>query len=233
MADLRPRGLQSIPMVVKNLLIINVLVWVAEFTFGGRFIELLSLHYHKSPDFRIWQLITYMFLHDPTGITHILWNMLALWMFGSNLEEIWGAKRFLLFYLICGVAAGLVQLGVLAVEMNYLEFKFPQISPDAQQDFIRRASGIYYFSVLGASGALNGIMAAFAYLFPNTPLMIFPLPIPIKIKYLVIGYFLVDLFAGINPGAGDNVAHIAHVGGAIVGLILVITMNKGNRRTFY
>lgn len=233
MADLRPRGLHSIPMVVKNLLIINVLVWIAEFTFGGRFIELCSLHYHKSPDFRIWQLVTYMFLHDPSGITHILWNMLALWMFGSNLEEIWGAKRFLLFYLICGVAAGLVQLGVLAIEMNYLEFKFTQVSEAVQLEYQQRAAGIYYFSVLGASGALNGIMAAFAYLFPNTPLMIFPLPIPIKIKYLVFGYFLVDLFAGINPSAGDNVAHIAHVGGAIVGLILVITMNKSNRNTFY
>jgi len=220
-------------MVVKNLLIINVLVWVAEFTFPGRFVELLSLHYHKSPDFRIWQLVTYMFLHDPFGPQHILWNMLALWMFGSNLEEIWGAKRFLLFYLICGVAAGLVQLGVLAVEMNYLEFNYPQVSGAVQLEYLQRATNIKYFNVLGASGALNGIMAAFAYLFPNTPLMIFPLPIPIKIKYLVIVYFLVDLFAGINPSTGDNVAHIAHVGGAIVGLILVITMNKSNRRTFY
>ena len=233
MADLRPRGLMSIPMVVKNLLIINVLVWVAELTFRGNFVDLLVLHYHKSPDFRIWQLITYMFLHDPGGFEHILWNMLALWMFGSNLEEIWGSKRFLLFYLICGVGAALIQLGVLAVEMNYLEFKFPQISAEAQQEFVRRATGIYYFSALGASGALTGIMSAFAYLFPNYPIQLFLIPIPIKVKYLVIGYFLVDLFSGINPSDGDNVAHIAHVGGAIVGLILVITMNKNNRRTFY
>lgn len=233
MADLRPRGLLHIPMVVKNLLILNVLVWIAELTFGGKFIGLFVLHYHKSPDFRIWQVVSYMFLHDPTSFSHILWNMLALWMFGSNLEEVWGPKRFLLFYLICGVGAALIQLGVLAVEMNYLEFKFAQISVEAQQDFIRRASGIYYFSALGASGALTGIMAAFAYLFPNTPIYLFLLPVPIKVKYMVIVYFLIDLFSGINPGAGDNVAHIAHVGGSIVGLILVITMNRNNRRTFY
>jgi membrane associated rhomboid family serine protease len=233
MADLRPRGLQSIPIVIKNLLIINVLVYVAELTFGGRFIDLLVLHYHKSPDFRIWQLVTYMFLHSPSDFTHILFNMLVLWMFGSNLEEIWGAKRFLLFYLICGVGAALIQLGVLAVEMNYLESQFAQAGPAFQQEFLQKGAGIYYFSALGASGALTGIMSGFAYLFPNYPVQLFLIPIPIKVKYMVIGYFLVDLFAGINPGAGDNVAHIAHVGGAIVGLILVITMNKSNRKTFY
>jgi membrane associated rhomboid family serine protease len=220
-------------MVVKNLLIINVLVWVAELTFGGKFIDLLGLHYHKSPDFRIWQLVTHMFVHDPSSISHILWNMVALWMFGATLEEFWGAKRFLLFYLICGVGAALIQLGVLAVEMNYLENQFAQVGASFQEEFLRKGGGIYYFTAYGASGALTGVMAAFAYLFPNTPFMIFPLPVPIKIKYLVIVYFLIDLFAGINPSAGDNVAHIAHVGGAIVGLILVITMNKSNRRTFY
>jgi len=233
MVDIRPRGFQSIPMVIKNLLIINALVWVAELTFGGKFIDILALHYHKSPDFRIWQLVTCMFVHDPASIGHLLWNMVALWMFGSTLEEAWGSKRFLLFYLICGLGASLIQLGVLAVEMNYLEYQFAQAGAALQQEYIQRGGGIYYFTEYGASGALNGVMVAFAYLFPNYPLMVFPLPVPVKVKYLVGIYFLVDLFAGINPSPGDNVAHIAHVGGAIVGLILVITMNKSNRRTFY
>ncbi|AEW02295.1 hypothetical protein A4D02_31070 [Niastella koreensis] len=233
MVDLRPRGIQSIPLVIKNLIIINVLVWVAELTFGGNFIGLLKLHYHKSPNFRIWQLMTHMFLHDPSSIGHLLWNMFALWMFGSALEENWGAKRFLLFYLISGVGAALIQLGVLAVEMNYLDYKFGLADAATQQGLILRAGGIYYFGAYGASGAITGVMAAFAYLFPNYPVQMFMIPVPIKVKYLVIAYFLIDLFAGINPQEGDDVAHFAHVGGAIVGLILVTTMNKNNRRTFY
>lgn len=232
MADIRMRGFQSIPPVIKNLLIINVLFWLAELTFGGRFIELFAIHYHKSPDFRIWQLVTHMFIHDPASFGHVFWNMFSLWLFGSALEDLWGSKRFLLFYLICGIGAALVQLGVVAIEMNYLVSKFSQ-GGISEQEFALRGGPIYYFRAYGASGAINGVMAAFAYLFPNMPLMIFPLPIPIKVKYLVIMYFLADLFAGINPQPGDSVGHFAHVGGAIVGLILVITMNKSNRRTFY
>lgn len=230
MADLRPRGFQSIPPVIKNLLIINVLVWLAELTFGQRFIDLVSLHYPKAPDFGIWQIVTCMFAHAP-GLGHIFWNMLALWMFGSALEEIWGSKRFLLFYMICGIGASLIQLGVLSIEMNYLWHKLANGMP--QDEFVAKGGPIYWFSELGASGAINGVMVAFAYLFPNMPLLLFPLPVPVKIKYMVIVYFLVDLFAGINPQPGDTIAHIAHVGGAIVGLILVITMNRSNRRTFY
>lgn len=231
MADIRPRGFGSIPPVIKNLIIVNVLFWVAELTFGDRFINLLALHHYQHPDFGIWQLVTYMFMHSRE-IFHILMNMFVLWMFGSTLEDVWGSKRFLIFYLICGVGAALVQLGVLAINMNMLMDKFNSgaISMD---EFRMRGSVVYNTTVLGASGAINGVMAAFAYIFPNTPLFIFPLPFPIKAKYVIIGYFLLDLFGGINPGYGDNVAHFAHVGGAIVGLILVITMNRNNRRTFY
>lgn len=231
MADIRMRGFQSIPPVIKNLVIINVLFWLAEITFRERFINILALHHHGNPSFGIWQLVTYMFLHSLAPF-HIIMNMFVLWMFGSPLEDIWGSKRFLIFYLICGVGAALVQLGVLAISMNLLQDKLASGSISIEQ-FRERGSVIYYTSVVGASGAINGVMAAFAYLFPNTPLYIFPLPVPIKAKYLVIGYFLLDLFGGINPSYGDNVAHFAHVGGAIVGLILVITMNRSNRRTFY
>jgi membrane associated rhomboid family serine protease len=231
MADIRMRGFQSIPPVIKNLVIINVLFWLAEITFREPFINILSLHHYQHPDFGIWQLVSYMFLHSLAPF-HILMNMFVLWMFGSTLEDIWGSKRFLIFYLICGVGAALVQLGVLAISMNMLMDKLASGAITMEQ-FRERGSDIFNTSVVGASGAINGVMAGFAYLFPNAPLYIFPLPVPIKTKYVVIGYFLLDLFGGINPQYGDNVAHFAHVGGAIVGLILVITMNRSNRRTFY
>ena len=101
MADIRARGFQSIPPVIKNLLIINVLVWLAELTFGERFIDIVALHYPKGPDFGIWQVVTCIFAHDPTSFGHIFWNMLALWMFGTMVERVWGPKRFLIFYFVC------------------------------------------------------------------------------------------------------------------------------------
>jgi membrane associated rhomboid family serine protease len=231
MADIRPRGFQSIPPVIKNLVIANVLFWIAEITFKEPFISLLALHHYQNPDFRIWQLASYMFMHSLAPF-HILMNMFVLWMFGSTLEDVWGSKRFLIFYLICGLGAALVQLGVMAFSMNMLMDKFNS-GAISLEEYKIRGGAVYYTTVVGASGAINGVMAAFAYVFPNTPLFIFPLPFPIKAKYVIIGYFLLDLFGGINPSNGDNVAHFAHVGGAIVGLILVITMNRSNRRTFY
>jgi len=232
MADIRMRGFQSIPPVIKNLVIVNVLFWIAELTFGDQFVSALSLHYYKSPDFGIWQLISYMFLHSPEMFFHILVNMFMLWMFGSTLENLWGSKRFLLFYFICGIGAGLMQMGASAIEMNILMDKFAQ-SKITQAEFIQQGREIYNGIALGASGAVMGVMVGFGYTFPNTPLLIIPIPIPVKAKYVVIGYVLLDLFGGINPRYGDTVAHFAHIGGALIGFILVITMNKTNRRTFY
>jgi membrane associated rhomboid family serine protease len=234
MADIRMRGFNSVPPVIKNLIIINVLVWLAELTFGDRFISALSLHYYQSPDFGPWQLITYMFLHavPVDWIFHLLFNMFALWMFGSTLENLWGSKRFLLFYLICGVGAGLMQMAASAVEMNILINKVNE-HKILMEDFYVYRESIERSIALGASGAVMGVMVGFGYTFPNTPLYLIPIPIPIKAKYLVIGYVLFDLFSGINPNTGDTVAHFAHVGGALIGLILVITMNKTNRRNFY
>lgn len=232
MADIRMRGFQSIPPVIKNLVIVNVLFWIAELTFGDAFVSALSLHYYKSPDFGIWQLISYMFLHSPEMFFHILVNMFMLWMFGSTLENLWGSKRFLLFYFICGIGAGLMQMGASAIEMNILMDKFAQ-SKITQAEFIQQGREIYNGIALGASGAVMGVMVGFGYTFPNTPLLIIPIPIPVKAKYVVIGYVLLDLFGGINPSNGDTVAHFAHIGGALIGFILVLTMNKTNRRTFY
>lgn len=229
MADIRMRGFQSIPPVIKNLVIANALFFVAELTFGEPFINTLALHYYQSPEFGVWQFLTHMFLHG--SFWHIAINMLVLWMFGSTLEEIWGGKRFLIFYLLCGLGAAVVLLGAYTIELNLLMNRFNERSI-SEGEYYARAARILQSTAVGASGAINGVMVAFAYLFPNSPVYLY-MVFPIKVKYLVIGYFLLDLFGGINPTYGDNVAHFAHVGGAIVGLILVITMNKSNRRTFY
>ncbi|SRR5579871_5906 len=204
---------QTLTPVIKNLLIINGLVWIAQIVFGkqGFFLEeygaLWSL---DTGNFKIWQLVSYMFMHQALeggqiAFAHILFNMFALWMFGNILENLWGSKRFLTFYMICGVLAGLTQLLI-------------------QKDF---------GYAIGASGAIMGVMAAFVYLFPNTPLYIMFIPIPVKAKYVIPAFMLWDLFGSFAPRQGDNVAHWAHLGGAIVGLILVMYWNRKNRRNFY
>lgn len=229
MGDFRMRGFQSIPPVIKNLVIANALVFIAELTFGEPLLNVLALHYYQSPEFGLWQFLTHMFTHG--SFMHILFNMLALWMFGSTLEDIWGGKRFLIFYLLCGLGAAVVLLGTYTIELNYFMHKVNNNEISTEQ-YYYKAAMIMQSTAVGASGAINGVMVAYAWLFPNSLVYLY-FAIPVKVKYVVIAYFLIDLFGGINPGAGDNIAHFAHVGGAIVGLILVITMNKSNRRTFY
>lgn len=232
MSQIRMGGFQSIPLVIKNLIIINTLVWVAELTFKEPFISALSLHYHESPEFGLWQFVTYMFLHSPGSFFHLLFNMFGLYMFGSTLENLWGPKRFFIFYMLCGIGAGVIQLLANYIEMSIImqQLAAGKLSMEEAQT---RGSSIYNGIALGASGAVMGVFAGFAYLFPNTPLMVFPLPIPIKTKYLIGGLILLDLFGGINPQYGGSIAHFAHIGGALFGLILVKTMNKNNRRNFY
>ncbi len=197
-------GFGSTPPVVKNLLIINGLVFLAQFVFeqqGIRIEEWTALWAVGTGYFKGWQLITYQFLHG--GFSHILFNMLALWTFGSTLENFWGSKRFLFFYIVCGILAGVVQL-------------------------LFQTEGY----AVGASGAIMGLAAAFAYLFPNTELFIMFIPIPIKAKYVIPGFVLLDLFGGFSS-TSDGVAHWAHLGGALAGLIIVIFWNKNNRKNFY
>jgi membrane associated rhomboid family serine protease len=232
MAQIRMGGFQPIPVIIKNLIIINVLMYIAELTFREPFVNLLSLHYYNSPDFGIWQLLTHMFLHSPDSFFHILFNMLGLYMFGSTLENLWGPKRFLLFYLICGLGAGIIQMIAYGVEMNIITQNFID-GGMTQQDFQVRQASIYYGKAMGASGAIMGIFAAYAYLFPNTTLYIMPIPFPVKTKYAIIGLILLDLFGGINPSYGGGVAHFAHLGGVLFGFILVKTMNRNNRKNFY
>src|SRR6185437_7747378 len=225
MPSYRP-GLPSLPPVVKTLVIVNAIVYFAQLSIPS-LTEWGALHYWKSPLFKPHQIITHMFMHDPQSILHILFNMLVLWMFGAILENYWGAKRFINFYMICGIGAAIAQMVMIPWEVTRaVHAAYP---PELWDEAIQFQ--LEHFSMMGASGAIMGVMAAFAYLFPNTELLIFLVPIPVKAKYLIPIYVLIDIFGGIS--GGDNVAHFAHLGGALVGILLVILQNRNNRRNFY
>lgn len=216
-----------LPPVIKILLVLNGIFFFGQQTIPG-LTEWGALHHYSSPLFKPHQVITHMFLHG--GFTHILFNMLALWMFGSMLEIQWGAKRFLNFYLICGIGAAIVQILMIPFEITRQAVAInPGVPVDALGEVIQ--DGINHYSMIGASGAIMGIMAAFAYLFPNTEIYMYL--IPVKAKFLIPVYVLIDLFGGFSRQAGDNVGHFAHLGGALVGIIIVLIMNRTNRRNFY
>jgi membrane associated rhomboid family serine protease len=242
MSDFKTRP-ESFPPVVKNLIIINVLVWVAQLSLSQYNItELFSLYpiipsqLHDiivkqagdAPQFEPYQIATHMFSHSPGLFIHILFNMLALWMFGRILENFWGPKRFLLFYFACGVGAALCHL---AIQYFRSEQLLQAVLSDNMAAFEKYQGALA--PALGASGAIMGIFAAFAYLFPNTTLFIMPIPFPIKAKWAVLALAAIDLFGGIANFSGDNVAHFAHLGGAITGFIIVLIWNRTNRRRFY
>jgi membrane associated rhomboid family serine protease len=221
------------PPVIKNLLIINVLIFLAQKTIGANsytISNLFALHDVHSVFFKPYQLITYMFLHG--GIDHLLFNMLALWMFGSVLENYWGAKRFLQYYIICGLGAGLLHLGVLYLEMEPVMEAFRTFPTDYQLELIEDPRFKVNVPTVGASGAIFGCLAAFGYLFPNTLIYVYFL-FPIKAKWFVIIYGAIELALAVRNSAGDNVAHFAHLGGAITGIIIVLIWNKTNRKTLY
>lgn len=239
----------DIPPVVKNLLIINVLVYLAMLMLGNQGIDLTSyfgLHYWKSEGFYPHQLISYLFMHS-FDFTHLLFNMFAVWMFGRVLENVWGSKRFLIYYMITGVGAGIIQLIVIHFRLMPL---YEMIGPDdmsyilengyqiiqSGQNFTDPLAGkfnaLLNVTTVGASGSVFGILLAFGMLFPNTELMLLFPPIPLKAKWFVIIYGAIELFAGISNSAGDNVAHFAHLGGMLFGFILIKYWKK-NTNQFY
>jgi membrane associated rhomboid family serine protease len=226
-------GFQILPPVVKNLLILNALIFFAQLTFENsstvNLNNLFALHDVHSVFFRPHQLITYMFMHGGWG--HIFFNMLAVWMFGSQLENFWGAKRFLIFYMATGIGAGLLHLGILYFEMEPIMAQVQLFTAEQQADIIYNPNFKVNVPTVGASGAVFGCLAAYGYLFPNNIILVYFFPI--KAKFLVIGYAAMELYLGIQNSAGDNVAHWAHLGGALVGIIMVIYWNKTNRRQFY
>lgn len=270
MTQFRPTRFEVLPTIIKNLLIINGLVFLAQNTFAGptstfSFEDYFALHAWQSDLYKPWQLITHMFLHGD--FSHILGNMFALWMFGSILENVWSPKRFLLFYMLCGVGAAVIHLAILSYQLaplineyerllllsktnasgfteavynyaarhripltqiladNKVSLTTPGLAPqlmDLMTTYYNKTVGT---ATLGASGAVFGILIAFVYLFPNTYIYIYFL-FPVKAKWLGILYFGFELFKGIQNAAGDNVARWAHVGGALIGFVLVYIWKK-------
>jgi len=232
-------GLGHTPPVVKNLLIINVVMFLGTMFFERvlhvNLSALLGLYYFQSPLFGPWQLVTHMFMHG--GLTHIFFNMWALFIFGKTLESTWGSQRFLIYYLATGLGAALfhelVMYIQLAPDVTALKtaYSVSKINSKLLSEILR--PGNPYFELgralriptVGASGAVYGVLLAFGMLFPNTPLFIIPIPFPIKAKWLVIGFGALELFLGITQ-TGDNIAHFAHLGGMIFGFILIKYWNR-------
>ncbi len=229
-----------IPPVVKNLLIINVIFFVATLILeaqGFNLTGLLGVFYFDSPFFNIWQPITYMFMHG--GFLHIFSNMFGLFMFGGVLESRWGAKRFLNFYLITGLGSLAIQMGVQAFEVYQLTGSFlhgssiDAVMKSLPQDKAMTLYGIYGTPMVGASGAIFGVLVAFGMLYPNTELALLFFPVPIKAKYFIPLYIVFELYSGVAQTPGDSVAHFAHLGGALIGFILVKLWKDKDNNRFY
>ena len=243
-------SIMNIPSVTKNLIIINVLFWIATVIMSKiNLTGILGLHYPAAEDFRPYQLVTYMFMHG--SVTHIFFNMFAIYMFGKVLESVWGPKRFLTYYMITGIGAGLINILVAYIRIKNIE---SDLDSEAIAMVYRDGAGIlkqgknYIDSTIGqlnllintttvgASGSVFGILLAFGMLFPNVEMFIIPIPFPIKAKFLVIGYGIIELFAGFANFSFDNVAHFAHLGGMLFGIFLVLYWRKKDRnngRYFY
>ncbi|MDP4290239.1 MAG: rhomboid family intramembrane serine protease [Bacteroidota bacterium] len=272
-----PQGFTLLPPVVKNLLILNGIFYLATFALGNAFninlVDTFGLHYWASDSFKPWQFITYMFMHDPSNITHILFNMFALWMFGYLLENVWGGRKFLIYYFFTGIGAALFHyliwyyqfspvLDVInafishptvetyknfqdTVNFSYMDrehaialnsqivnalysndYKSTQVAVEIMQQY--RAALLNAPVVIGASGAIFGILLAFGMLFPNTLIYLYFF-IPIKAKWFVILYGAIELYSGVF-NKSEGVAHFAHLGGMIFGFILIMIWKHQNRR---
>lgn len=225
--------------VVKNLIIINVLMFLATMALGDSFRELMSGHYFSSGNFQIWQIVTHMFMHG--GFSHILFNMFGVFFFGVYLERHWGAQRFLTYYIICGLGAFALHFLIVYLQIMQVEsgLTADQLAYVAEKGFehwqYNRSTGTELMDklillreqpVVGASGALFGLLIGFGLIFPNVRVMLLFPPIPIKARVLALGYGAVELFMAFQNNPGDNVAHFAHLGGMLVGYILLKIWQK-------
>ncbi|MCL1850168.1 MAG: rhomboid family intramembrane serine protease [Bacteroidetes bacterium] len=242
MSDIRLRNYSLLPPVVKNLLIINAIMYLATVVFKTRGVDLagiFGLHFFTAQHFAIWQPVTYMFMHG--GFWHLFFNMFALWMFGAALENSWGAKRFLLYYMVCGIGAGLIQMLVIGLQVHSLS---QNLSPDIIQMIRENGTQILdqgknYIGemgalnaainavTVGASGSVFGLLLAFGMMYPNSVIYVYFM-LPIKAKWFVVFYGALELFYGIT-GTSDGIAHFAHLGGMLFGFFLILYWNKGNR----
>ena len=255
--------LNNIPPVTKNLLIINVMLFIVSMFMlsnGIDLFELLSGRYLNSIYFEPYQVVTHMFMHSSLGLGHIFFNMFALVIFGAHLERIWGAKRFFIFYFSCGLGAFLLYNGIGVFQLyqlkneilssnllqshgfnNFAEFHARimentdlgrAFTPEFLGSTLSSYQELNSSSIVGASGAIFGLLAGFVILFPNTEMNLLFIPIPIKAKYLIGGYIAYEVYNSIYT-SGDHIAHIAHVGGAIVGAAFVLFWRKRDRNNFY
>jgi membrane associated rhomboid family serine protease len=238
--------MMNITPTVKQLLIMNVLFYIGSMIVGEPAYKLLSMYFFESPDFHFWQIFTHMFMHAPLpNIMHIAFNMFALYSFGSALEHFWGGKKFVFFYISCGLGAALLHTGVnyyffenginTLVANGYQKVEILKILSEGKYDNrwqeVLTASdfqsfmGAYLGNVVGASGAIYGLLVAFAFMFPNAELALMFIPIPVKAKYFVPVLLLIDLYLGVSGGSlfggSSGIAHFAHLGGALVGFLMM------------
>jgi membrane associated rhomboid family serine protease len=234
----RPGGFGGLPVVTKNIIIINVIVFIISLLAQSRGIDLtalLGLHYYLAPDFKPHQFITYIFMH--ASISHIFFNMLGIYVFGQALEQVWGPKRYLIFYIVTGLGAAVAQYVVMHFQAREIinwynaQIELPGATPkEITQAIDEKFAMLNQLVVIGASGSLFGLLGAFGLLFPNREIYIYFFPV--KAKWLVIAYGAMELFSGWRNDPMDNVAHFAHLGGLFVGFILVFIWRR-DRTHFY
>jgi len=237
--EFRPRSFNVLPPVIKNILIINILLYAATYILANQGINLVSilgLHYIHAEDFMPYQFVTYLFMHGDHW--HLFFNMFAVWMFGSMLENYWGGKRFLIYYLFTGFGAALIQYFIYYLQIQSINEQIAEIMQSPLFDSEVNISLIHQkkeiinsFVIIGASGSLFGILTAFGMLFPNTMINLYFI-FPVKAKWFVIGYGVIELVMGFANNPGDNVAHFAHLGGMLFGFIMIMIWKK-NRNHFY
>lgn len=221
--------LSNLPPVVKNLLIINIICFIPYIVFNeafydDKFVGAMGVFYFNSPHFRVWQVLTHMFFHG--GWMHIVFNMFALYSFGMAIEYTLGSKRFFNFYFICGLGAIALQMLAQAIEVHSLIGSFTTSNPEIWYNQLplpkaQQLYDIYNGPMVGASGAIFGLLIAFGMLYPNAELMILFIPVPVKAKYVIPVYILLELYLGFEQYSGDSVAHFAHLGGALIGFIVI------------
>lgn len=242
------RGFSALPPVVKNLILLNVLMllanWASKSVFGTDLSMTLGLYYPRSDQFMPIQILTHMFMHG--NFLHLFFNMFALYMFGGILENVWGPKRFFVYYMICGLGAALVHETVIMFQYNKV---MSAISPDQLQlvlndgasylsegkvftdETMKKLQMLLNVPTVGASGAVFGVLLAFGVLFPNTQLMLLFPPIPIKAKYFVLGYGAIELYLAVTQ-PGSNIAHAAHLGGMLFGYVLIRYWRKTSKTLY-
>jgi len=242
------RGINGLPPVVKNLIILNtimlILMYLVQAAWGTDLNGLFGIYFPKSEYFKPFQVVTHMFMHG--GPMHLLLNMFALYMFGGILEQVWGPKRFLLYYFVTGLGAAFTHLLVQGIQYNNVMaaltpeqiqqvYDYGTNALSSGQRFINplqdKLSLLLNIPTVGASGAIFGVLLAFGILFPNTPLYIFFIPIPVKAKYVIIGYAAIELYSAVTS-PGSNIAHAAHLGGMIFGYIMIRIWRK-TTKTLY